>query len=128
MFTCGCDDVTDIQCAGEIDQYVWADPAHALWIFDIKQLTWRHQQCSGDLPDPVMCYGLAVVGDHAYTLANHPDPNGAFKDDPDRSRQMDVYMLDLKTWHWKRLPLQSNAPSCRARMNPTVVQVERHYR
>lgn len=115
-----------MQHAGQIEfQHVWVDPAKALWTFDTNTYTWRHQQCSGDLPDPTMCCGFAVVGDHAYTLVNHPDVNAAYADDPDRSRQMDVYTLNLKTWQWERLPYQSNAPTCRAYIRPTVVQVQR---
>ena len=111
-------------CAGEIEfGQVWVAPSHALWTFDTRTHTWQHRQCSGELPDPTMCCGLAVVGDYAYTLVNHPDANAYWAEEPDRTFHFEVYMLNLKTWHWERLLCQGDAPTCRARISPTVVQV-----
>ena len=100
------------------------ESTRALWAFDLKQHTWEHKQTTGNLPTPPLCIGLAVVGHHAYVLVNH---HGAHAPDrpyePDTMQHMEVYMLDLTTWHWTHLPPQRDAPMCAVHTSPTVVQV-----
>ena len=110
---------------GELESgYTWVESADALWTFDIKQLLWEHRQSTGCMPKPALCCGLAVVGDRAYVLVNHHNDYFVNRpSEPDPEQLMEVYVLDLKTWHWERLPTQTNSPMCVRHFSPAVVQV-----
>lgn len=102
----------------------WVEPADALWTFDVQQLQWQQRQSTGTMPTPALCVGLAMVGDQAYVLVNHHDDQpGCYANAADQRRQMEVYVLDLKTWHWTQLPSQDSAPTCAVEVCPAVVKV-----
>lgn len=85
----------------------------ALWTFDITTSAWKQQHASGDLPEPHLACALAVVNNQAYVLAN----------DPEGTRRLEVYELDLSSWVWRRLPAVGTQPSCRRAASAVVVQV-----
>ena len=110
-------------CAGATEAGLQRiDAKHALWVFDISTCTWQHMPSTGDMPVPALCLAMAVIGHRAYVLVNHHDVNG-LQDWPDTTRRMEVYMLDLNTWHWSKLPSQDAAPMCVRMTMPCVVQV-----
>lgn len=84
----------------------------ALWSFDITTSAWKQQHASGDLPEPHLACALAVVNNQAYVLAN----------DPEGTRRLEVYELDLSSWVWRRLPAVGTQPSCRRAASAVVVQ------
>ena len=98
------------------------EPEDALWTLDIRQQTWQRRDCTGPLPIPDLALGLAVANGCAYVLANAIDH--AFV--PDYARRMEVYELNLETWHWRLLPCQGEAAFCSNKITPVVVQV-RHF-
>ena len=65
---------------------------------------WTQQGTFGDLPDPALAWGISgnftIVNNHAYILTE--GPLGA--------DHMDVYELDLQTWHWRLLPHKGQGP------------------
>jgi len=89
------------------------ESTEALWTFDVNTHTWQQQQPSGVLPLPSLAVGLALINDHAYLLVN----------DVTMARRMEVFELDLETWHWRLLPSQGQAPPCLIWLQPVVVQV-----
>ncbi|KAL0033825.1 hypothetical protein WJX77_006679 [Trebouxia sp. C0004] len=90
----------------------------ALWTFDINEQTWQKRNCTGLLPIPELALGLAVANGCAYVLANAIDH--AFM--PDHARRMEVYELNLDTWHWRLLPCEGQAAFCATEITPVVVQ------
>ena len=99
------------------------DADNALWTFDVNQNLLQHRQSTGCLPVPALCIGMDVVGDCLYVLVNHHDDTAQDPDDPDYTRCMEVYSLDLKTWLWTQMPSQEDAPVCACGTEPTFVQV-----
>ena len=79
--------------------------------------TWQPRFPSGPLPPPDMACGLAIANGCAYVLIDHPDML------LDNELQMEVYELDLATWHWRILPCQGDAAFCATNMTPVVVEV-----
>ena len=114
--------------AGMVDHSRWPNAANALWVFDIKQRAWHHRPSTGCLPEPALCCGLAVIEHHAFVLVNvHDDADSDAGSEPDLDCRMDVYMLDLETWHWERLPGQTDGPVHIRDAAPTVVQVREEH-
>ena len=115
--------------AGElVFGYTWVDAINALWTFDIKQQEWQHRQSTGCLPEPALCCGMAVVGDCAYVLVNHHNDYCTQRpSEPHTERHMEMYVLDLKTWHWEQLPTQADGPYGVRHIAPAVVQVREHH-
>lgn len=65
-----------------------------------------------------------MVDDHAYVLANHHyDSYPEYEDEIDCDSQMEVYVLDLNTWHWEQLPTQIHAPMSRKWAESALFQV-----
>ena len=85
----------------------------ALWTFDITASAWTQRRASGELPDPHLACALAVVNGRGYVLAN----------DPEGSKRLEVYELDLTSWEWRQLPPVGTQPSCRRAASAVVVQV-----
>lgn len=88
-------------------------PHDALWTFDMKACTWQKRHATGDLPEPHLAHALAVVNSKAYALVN----------DPEGTRRLEVYELDLETWVWRRVPPLGTQPSCRRAASAVVAQV-----
>jgi len=65
------------------------------------------------LPEPHLANALAVVNSKAYALVN----------DPEGTRRLEVYELDLETWVWQRVPPLGTQPSCRRAASAVVTQV-----
>ena len=65
---------------------------------------------------------MAVVGDKAYVLVDHRDLDGRLGSFL-TGHHMEMFVLDLQTWEWAKLPLQDAAPWCASEIAPTVVQV-----
>ena len=101
----------------------WVAAANALWSFDISTHVWQHRPTTGSMPEPALCCGMAVIGSQAYVLVNQHDDRFAHPARADTERQMEVYSLDLQTWHWTQLPSRGDAPACANFITPTVVQV-----
>ena len=102
--------------AGQTALYENVAPQHALWTFNISTSTWQQQHPTGQLPEPHLAHvatGLAVVNGKAYALIN----------DPQQSKRLEVYELDLATWHWRRIPGVGSQPSCRRAASAAVIQV-----
>lgn len=101
---------------GQTALYENVAPQHALWTFNISTSTWQQQHPTGQLPEPHLAHiatGLAVVNGKAYALIN----------DPQQSKRLEVYELDLATWHWRRVPGVGSQPSCRRAASAVVIQV-----
>ena len=98
---------------GQTSLYEPIGQHEALWTFDITASVWTQQHASGDLPEPHLACALAVLNSHAYVLAN----------DPEGTRRLEVYELDLSSWVWRRLPSVGTQPSCRRAASAVVVQV-----
>ena len=101
---------------GQTALYENVTPQHALWTFNISTSTWQQQHPTGQLPEPHLAHvatGLAVVNGKAYALIN----------DPQQSKRLEVYELDLATWHWRRVPGVGAQPSCRRAASAVVIQV-----
>lgn len=112
--------------AGNFEQTVWRSGAagqtalyenigrhEALWTFDITQSAWSQRRATGDLPEPHLVCALALANSRAYVLAN----------DPEGSRRLEVYELNLDSWEWRRLPAIGAQPACRRAASAVVVQV-----
>ena len=69
---------------------------------------------------------MAVRGSQIYVLVNQHDNRFADLSRVDAERHMEVYSLDLQTWHWTQLPSRGDAPACAIFVTPTVVQVSWH--
>lgn len=85
----------------------------ALWSFDIPTQTWQQRHPTGLLPDPHQTQGLAVYNGKAFALVNEPN----------RSKRLEVFELDLATWHWRKLPGRGTQPSCRRAASAVVMEV-----
>jgi len=79
----------------------------------MKACTWQKCHATGDLPEPHLAHALAVVNSKAYALVN----------DPEGTRRLEVYELDLETWVWRRVPPLGTQPSCRRAASAVVAQV-----
>ena len=64
-----------------------------------------------------------MVTDQAFVLVDQQASDGPSPESPDTSHHMEVYVLDLKTWHWTKLPAQDDAPRCVNGFTPVVIQV-----
>ncbi len=95
-----------------LDQLVW--PSRALWTLDISTYSWQQRHASGDLPSPERACALTVVQGHAYLLAG------------DEQDGMDVFQLDLQTWHWTCLPCTGTLPMSFCNLSAVVLQVHWH--
>lgn len=98
---------------GQTALYENIGPHDALWTFDMKACTWQKRHATGDLPEPHLANALAVVNSKAYALVN----------DPEGTRRLEVYELDLGTWVWRRVPPLGTQPSCRRAASAVVTQV-----
>lgn len=102
--------------AGQTFMYENIAPQDALWTFDINTSTWTKRHPTGQLPVPHLAHiatGLAVANGKAYALINEPE----------QSKRLEVYELDLATWHWRKVPGAGSQPSCRRAASATVLQV-----
>ena len=99
--------------AGQTALYENIGSHDALCTFDMKGCTWRKCHATGDLPEPHLANALAVVNSKAYALVN----------DPEGTRRLEVYELDLETWVWRRVPPLGTQPSCRRAASAVVTQV-----
>lgn len=99
--------------AGQTALYENVGRHEALWTFDITQSAWSQRTATGDLPEPHLVCGLAVANSRAYVVAN----------DPEGTRRLEVYELDLDIWEWRRLPAIGTQPACRRAASAVVVQV-----
>ncbi|DBB17399.1 TPA: hypothetical protein ACH3X3_014431 [Trebouxia sp. C0006] len=97
---------------GQTALYENIGPHDALWTFDMKACTWQKRHATGDLPEPHLAHALAVVNSKAYALVN----------DPEGTRRLEVYELDLETWVWRRVPPLGTQPSCRRAASAVVAQ------
>ena len=94
-------------------------PQDALWTFDISTSTWEKRRATGQLPVPHLAHiatGLAVANGKAYALINEPEA----------SKRLEVYELDLATWHWRKVLGAGSQPSCRRAASAVVIQVGGH--
>lgn len=98
--------------AGQTALYENIGRHEALWTFDIIQSAWSQRRATGDLPEPHLVCALATANSRAYVLAN----------DPEGSRRLEVYELDLDSWEWRRLPAVGTQPACRRAASAVVVQ------
>ena len=99
--------------AGQTALYENVGPHDALWTFDMKACTWQKRHATGDLPEPHLANALAVVNSKVYALVN----------DPEGTRRLEVYELDLETCMWRRVPPLGTQPSCRRATSAVVTQV-----
>ncbi len=99
--------------AGQTALYENIGRHNALWTFDITASTWQKRTATGDLPEPHLANALAVVKGKAYALVN----------DPEGTKQLEVYELDLGQWQWRRLPPAGTQPTCRRAASAVVMQV-----
>ncbi len=76
-------------------------------------LIWERCHATGDLPPPGSTCGLTVFEGHGYLLVSEPDHDDC----------MEVYQLDLATFHWQRLPHRGQVPFAIWRAAAVVVQV-----
>ena len=102
--------------AGQTALYENIGRHEALWTFDIAQSAWSQQRATGDLPEPHLVCALAIANSRAYVLAN----------DPEGTRRLEVYELDLDSWKWRRLPAVGTQPACRRAASAVVVQVQQY--
>ncbi len=79
----------------------------------MKACTWQKRRATGELPEPHLANALAVVNSKAYALVN----------DPEGTRRLEVYELDLESWEWRRVPPLGTQPSCRRAASAVVAQV-----
>ena len=100
-------------CAGQTALYEDIGRHDALWTFDITASTWTKRQATGDLPDPHLANGLTVANGKAYALVN----------DPDGTKRLEVYELDLERWDWRLLPPLGTQPTCRRATSAVVMKV-----
>ena len=103
--------------AGQTALYENVGRHEALWTFDITQSVWSQRMATGDLPEPHLVCGLAVANSRAYVVAN----------DPEGTRRLEVYELDLDSWEWRRLPAIGTQPACRRAASAVVVQVRKRH-
>lgn len=106
-----------LDCVGQTALYENVGRHEALWTFDITQSAWSQQRATGDLPEPHLVCALAVANSRAYVLAN----------DPEGTKRLEVYELDLDRWEWRLLPAVGTQPSCRRAASAVVVQVRTQY-
>ncbi|KAL3137520.1 hypothetical protein ABBQ38_004806 [Trebouxia sp. C0009 RCD-2024] len=83
----------------------YLDSSEALWTYDIQQCKWQQRQPTGPLPEPRRTLGLAVANGCAYLIAGQHNVHAW-----DESLQ--VYELDLQSWHCRLLPYDAQAPTC----------------
>ena len=99
--------------AGQTALYENIGRHEALWTFNITAAAWTQQRPTGDLPDPHLACALAVANGQVYVMAN----------DPEGTKRLEVYELNMTSWEWRRLPPTGTQPSCRRAASAVVVQV-----
>lgn len=93
-----------------MDQVV--HPGQALWTLDLSIMTWQRRTVSGDEPEALFAEAATVHDGKFHLLMQNPTHGS-----------MDVYQLDLQTWHWERLPSLGQVPCCRQGASAVSVQV-----
>ena len=90
------------------------DTAQALWSYDTQQHRWQQRRATGVLPEPRRTVGLAVANGKAYLLSDH--------EIADWNNTLQVYELDLESWHGRLLPDDAQAPTCWVRGCPAIIE------
>ena len=99
--------------AGQTALYESIGRHEALWTFDITASTWTRRAATGALPEPHLACALTVVKGQAYALVN----------DPEGTKRLEVYQLDLEKWEWRRVAPLGTQPSCRRAASAVIMQV-----
>lgn len=103
----------NVLLAGQTALYENIGRHEALWTFSIPSSSWQQRPATGQLPNPHLAQALTVVRGKAYALVN----------DPEGTKRLEVYELDLESWVWRLVPPAGTQPSCRRAASAVIMQV-----
>ncbi len=107
--------MTDAHAAGQNGFYEHVHASDALWTFDTTCMVWQQRHPTGDVPSPQSACHLEVFRGAAYLLVN----------DHVGSKCMEVYQLNLETWHWRKVACTGQMPRCVEASSASIVQVSK---
>ncbi|KAI9921853.1 hypothetical protein PsorP6_002267 [Peronosclerospora sorghi] len=69
-----------------------------VWLFDVKKQIWTLLECFGDVPSPRSYHTAHIIGDFLFVVGGRTND----------SEDGNVYMLDIETREWYKVPVPSD--------------------